>query len=54
MIWLLVAALVLLGIGAACGFVIGTRQMARMIARMNESELDTLADRVRGYRDGTS
>lgn len=49
----IVAALVLFGIGAACGFVIGTRQMPRMLAQMNESQVDALADKVREFRDGT-
>lgn len=53
-ILLLVAALVLFGIGAACGFVIGSRQLPRMLAKMDESQVDELADKVRELRRGTS
>lgn len=53
MTWLLILLpLVALAVGVASGFVIGTRQTARMIARMSESQLDDLADRVRRHRDG--
>lgn len=53
MIWLLVLLpLVTLAVGVASGFVLGTRQTARMIARMTPSELDTLADRVWEARHG--
>jgi uncharacterized protein YneF (UPF0154 family) len=52
--WLLIILpLVALVVGVASGFVLGTRQTARMIARMSESQLDDLADRVRRHRDGT-
>lgn len=54
MIWLLIVLpMVALGAGVASGFVLGTRQTARMIARMTPSQLDELADKVREYRDGT-
>jgi hypothetical protein len=54
-IWLLIILpLATLSAGVASGFVLGTRQTARMIARMSESQLDDLADRVRRHRDGAS
>ena len=50
--WLLVAALVGVLIGAACGFVIGSRLLPHTLARMNDAQLDSLADRVKELRDG--
>lgn len=35
------------------GFVTGSRQTPRMIARMTEAELDQLAERVERERNGT-
>lgn len=53
MIWLLIfLPLATLIVGVASGFVLGTRQTARMIARMDDAQLDALADKVRRYRDG--
>jgi uncharacterized protein YneF (UPF0154 family) len=52
-IWLLIIMpLVALIAGAASGFVIGTRQMPRMLARMSPADVDELADRVRELRNG--
>jgi uncharacterized protein YneF (UPF0154 family) len=52
-IWLsIILPLVALIAGVASGFVLGTRQTARMIARMSESQLDDLADRVRELHNG--
>lgn len=48
---LLVAAALL--IGAAAGFVIASRQLPHTLARMSDTQLDALADQVRGLRDGT-
>lgn len=54
MIWLLIILpLVTLAVGVASGFVLGTRQIARMIARMSESQVDALAEQVRRHRGGT-
>jgi uncharacterized protein YneF (UPF0154 family) len=41
-VWLALALLA----GLACGFVIGCRQLDRMIARMSPDQVDALADRV--------
>jgi membrane protein DedA with SNARE-associated domain len=51
--WLLVAALVGVLAGAACGFVIGSRLLPHTLARMSDAQLDSLADKVREIRDGT-
>lgn len=43
--------------GALPGFVLGCRQMDRMIARMSPEQVDALGDRVaelKGLRDGAS
>jgi uncharacterized membrane protein YccC len=52
-IWLLVAALVGVLIGAACGFVIASRLLPHTLARMSDDQLDVLADRVRELRHGS-
>jgi uncharacterized protein YneF (UPF0154 family) len=52
-IWLLIILpMVALTAGVAIGFVIGTRQMPRMLARMSPADVDELADRVRELRNG--
>lgn len=52
MITALVAA-ASLAAGGALGFVIGIRQMPRMLARMSTEQIDTLADKVGELRHDT-
>lgn len=49
---LIILPLVALIVGVASGFVLGIRQTARMIARMDTAQLDELADRVWEARHG--
>lgn len=42
-----------LAIGGVGGFVIGIRQMPRMLARMSTEQIDTLADKVGELRHDT-
>ena len=49
LIWLGSAAVA----GGVSGFLLGVRQLPRMISKMSEAELDDLATRVERLRYGT-
>jgi hypothetical protein len=48
------AALAGLAAGAPVGWFFAVRSVPHMLARMGESEMDALADRVGELRDGSS